>query len=145
LATHHELLHKIRGRGTALRTSPYADDAAVFVAPCKEDIQNLANILALFGEVTGLETNFQKIMVVPICCQDIELEDVLEGMLTIQASFPMKYLDLPLSICQLKEWNSNRLKTRWGARLLLGTEKTSTSRAVGPLSNPFSPRKPFST
>jgi hypothetical protein len=39
LATQHELLHKIRGRGTIIRTSLYADDAAVFVDPKKEDIQ----------------------------------------------------------------------------------------------------------
>jgi hypothetical protein len=33
--------HKIRGRRTVMRTSLYADDAAIFVAPIKEDIQNL--------------------------------------------------------------------------------------------------------
>jgi ketosteroid isomerase-like protein len=37
-----------------VRTSLYADDAAVFVAPIKEDIMNLASILQNFGEVTGL-------------------------------------------------------------------------------------------
>jgi hypothetical protein len=38
LATQHGLLHKIRGRGTIIRTSLYADDAAIFVDPKKEDI-----------------------------------------------------------------------------------------------------------
>jgi mannosylglycoprotein endo-beta-mannosidase len=66
VATTHGLLHKIRGRGSILRTSLYADDAAIFVAPIKEDIQNLANILHSFGEVTGLATNFLKSSVVPI-------------------------------------------------------------------------------
>jgi exonuclease III len=66
VATTHGLLHKIRGRGNILRTSLYADDAAIFVAPIKEDIQNLANILHSFGEVTGLATNFLKSSVVPI-------------------------------------------------------------------------------
>jgi hypothetical protein len=47
------LLHKLRGRGTILRTSLYADDAAFFVAPIKSDIENLAAILENFGEVTG--------------------------------------------------------------------------------------------
>jgi hypothetical protein len=37
-----------------LRISLYADDAAAFVEPIKEGIQNLAAILERFGEVTGL-------------------------------------------------------------------------------------------
>ena len=44
-ATRIGLLHKIRGRGIIIRTSLYADDAAVFVAPIREDIKNLTNIL----------------------------------------------------------------------------------------------------
>jgi hypothetical protein len=74
-ATGHGLLHKIRGRGTILRTSLYADDAAVFVAPIKEDIQNLAHILNDFGKVTRLCTNFLKSSVVPIRCANIDLDD----------------------------------------------------------------------
>jgi hypothetical protein len=60
LATDHGLLHRLHGRGTVVRTSLYADDATVFVAPIKEDIMDLASILQNFGEVTGLCTNFQK-------------------------------------------------------------------------------------
>jgi hypothetical protein len=62
LATDHGLLHRLHGRGTVVRTSLYADDATVFVAPIKEDIMNLASILQNFGEVTGLCTNFQKML-----------------------------------------------------------------------------------
>jgi hypothetical protein len=65
-ATTHGILHKIRGRGNILRTSLYADDAAIFLDPLKEDIHNLANILDGFGEVTGLCTNFLKRSDVPI-------------------------------------------------------------------------------
>jgi hypothetical protein len=42
IATSHGLLHKIHGRETILRTSLYMDDAALFVAPFKEDIANLS-------------------------------------------------------------------------------------------------------
>jgi hypothetical protein len=73
------LLHKLHGRGVILRTSLYADDTAVFVAPVKEDIQNLATIHQTFGDVTGLCTNFMKSSVVPICCNNIDLDDILEG------------------------------------------------------------------
>ena len=66
LATRKGIIHKIRGRGTMVRTSLYADDAAVFMAPIKSDIDNLATILKGFGDVTGLCTNFHKSSVVPI-------------------------------------------------------------------------------
>lgn len=36
---------KIAGRGTTFGTSLYTDEAAIFVAPIKQDIQNLATIL----------------------------------------------------------------------------------------------------
>jgi retron-type reverse transcriptase len=59
-ATSLDILHNIQGRGTILHTSLYADDAAIFVAPLKDDVQNLARILHDFGKVNGLCTNFQK-------------------------------------------------------------------------------------
>jgi hypothetical protein len=80
----------------------YADDAAIFVAPVKEDIQNLASILHSFGEVTDLCTNFLKSYVVPIRCGDINLDDILEGIPAARTTFPMRYLGLPLSVWQLK-------------------------------------------
>jgi hypothetical protein len=51
-AAWHGLIYKSFGRATNLRTSLYADDAIVFVAPIKNDIQNLAPILECLGEVT---------------------------------------------------------------------------------------------
>jgi hypothetical protein len=98
LATQHEILHKIRGRGTIIRTSLYEDDATVFVDPKKEDVQNLSAILDYFGEATGLLTNFQKSVGIPINFRAIYLDEVLVGLLVIQASFPIKYFGLPLSI-----------------------------------------------
>jgi hypothetical protein len=48
LDIHNELLHKIRGRKTVLRTSFYVHDADVFVSPHKDVSQNLFNTLACF-------------------------------------------------------------------------------------------------
>ena len=89
--TRNGLQHKIRGRGTIIRTSLYADDAAVFVAPIREDIRNLADILEGFGEVTGMHTNFHKSSVVPIRCRYLDLDAILEDMPATRASFPMSY------------------------------------------------------
>ena len=100
-ATREGLLHKLRGRTTILRTSLYTDDAAVFVAPIKEDVQNFASILQAFGEVTGFCTNFDKSSVVPIRCAAINLDDILEGIPAKRATFPMRYFGLPLSVWRL--------------------------------------------
>jgi hypothetical protein len=67
------LLHNLRGRCTIVCTSLYADDAAISVAPIKQDLQNLVVILHRFGIATGLCTNFNKSSVVPIRCGNIDL------------------------------------------------------------------------
>jgi mannosylglycoprotein endo-beta-mannosidase len=116
-ASHLDLLHKLRGRGTILRTSLFADDAAVFVAPIKEDLQNLAPILHRFGLVTGLCTNFNKSSEVPIRCGNIDLEDVLEGIPVTRASFPLRYLGLPLSVWCLRRRYFQHLEDKCASKL----------------------------
>lgn len=63
-----------------MRTSLYADDAAVFVAPIKRDVDNLANILRGFGDVTGMCTNFHKSSMVPIRCGNLDLDRITHGL-----------------------------------------------------------------
>jgi hypothetical protein len=93
-------------------TSLYVDDAAVFLSPLKEDINNLAAILDSFAKVTGFCTNFQKISVVPIRCRHIDLDDILEGIPATHTTFPMKYLGLPLSLWQLKRVDFQHLEDK---------------------------------
>jgi hypothetical protein len=89
----------------------------VFVAPFKEDIQNLANILNGFGDVTGLCTNFQKSSVVPIRCAHVDLDDVLEGIPAARATSPLKYLGLPLSVWSLKRADFQHLEDKCAGKL----------------------------
>ena len=117
-ATTLRLIHKLRGRGNILRTSLYTDDAAVFVAPIKEDIQNFASILEGFGNVTGLCTNFQKSSVVPIRCNHLDLDHILQSMPAARASFPVKYLGLPLSVWQLKHVDFQYLEDKAAGKLV---------------------------
>jgi hypothetical protein len=44
----------------------FTDDAVIFVTPTKGEVSMLARILELFGETTGLKTNFHKSTVVSI-------------------------------------------------------------------------------
>ena len=61
----------LRGRAPTVRTSPFADDNAIFFVPNKDDIN--------FGNFTSLVTNCTKCEVAPIRCEDIHLEDVLQA------------------------------------------------------------------
>jgi hypothetical protein len=61
----------------------YADDAAIFINPLKEDL-----------EVSGLHINMQKSSVHPIRCHGIDLDHVLASFTGTRESFPCRYLGL---------------------------------------------------
>ena len=63
-----------------MQISIYADDTAIFIKPYKKDVTALVDILAKFGEVSGLKTNVQKSSVIPIRCQGVDLDDVLHDL-----------------------------------------------------------------
>jgi hypothetical protein len=120
-----------------LQTSLYADDAAVFVGPYKEVIQNLEAILYSFGEVTGLCTNFQKSCVVPIRCGALNLDDILEGVPAARASFPLRYLGLPLSVRCLKRADFLHLEDKcagnlptWNGKLVTTAGRAALVKSV---------------
>jgi hypothetical protein len=77
LATNEGRLAVLRGRQAKLRLSLYANDAVVFVNPIKQDVDMVTRIMQRFGDATGLGINLEKSSVAPICCQDINLDDIL--------------------------------------------------------------------
>ena len=81
----------------------YADDAAIFVKPDRNDLSNLALLLTSFGEVTGLRTNLLKTSVTPISCNETNLEAILSSFPIVRSSFPIKYLGLPLTVRRLRK------------------------------------------
>jgi hypothetical protein len=137
LASAHGLLHKIARWTTILRTSLYADDAVIFIAPSKQDVQNLTAILQGFGEVTGLCTNFHKSSVVPICCNNINLDDILHGTLVLRTSFPLKYLGLPPSVRCLRRTDFQSLDDKaarkipsWNGKLINMAGRTALVKSI---------------
>jgi hypothetical protein len=60
------LLQPLSRRVFKHRVSIYADDVVLFLRPTAEDIEVIMDILSLFGEATGLNTNLQKSNVLPI-------------------------------------------------------------------------------
>lgn len=100
-----------------LRTSLYAGDAAIFLAPFKQSVQKLASILHGFGEVTGLCTNFHKSSAVPIRCEAIDLDDILHAIPVLRAAFPLKYLGLPLSVGCLRKADFQPLENKTAGKI----------------------------
>jgi hypothetical protein len=102
VAVRDGLLSPLRDRTATLRTSFYADDTAIFVNPVNEEIGVVADILQLFASVSGLLTNRGKCAVYPICCEDLDLGEVMQSFQCPISSFPCSYLGLPLHTRQLR-------------------------------------------
>jgi hypothetical protein len=103
LATDRGLLSPLYARTARFRLSMYADDAVIFIRPTKDDVDNLCDLLANFGAVTGLQTNLQKTTVSAISCSRINIEEIQTGFPIARAHFPIKYLGLPLSTKRLRK------------------------------------------
>ena len=75
---------------------------ALFIHPEADDLQLTKELLLIFGEASGLQTNLQKSCVIPIQ-RDNDIVDVVNQSLhcTISA-FPTTYLGLPISNKKLR-------------------------------------------
>jgi hypothetical protein len=88
-STNKKLLSKLGTKAARFRASLYTEDAAIFIKPTHKDITNLASILQNFGEATSLSTNLQKTQLVPIRCQNVDLDRLLSDLPVARTSFPM--------------------------------------------------------
>jgi len=95
----------------------YADDAAIFINPIKDDLDSITTILQEFGRVSGLHINLQKSSIHPIRCQDIDLDHVLASFAGARESFPCRYLGLQLHTRSLQKVHVQPLIERIGQRL----------------------------
>ena len=102
LATLEGDLSELRGRHAKIRLSLYADDAALFLNPHKEEVDLVLQIMKKFGDATGLKINIQKSSVAAIRCADLNLENILSSFTGQQVTFPLTYLGLPLTLGRLK-------------------------------------------
>jgi hypothetical protein len=140
IASSAGLLSPIHNRSAKLRASLYADDAAIFVNPTKEDIIVVADILDLFGKASGLVTNTAKCAAYPINCEGIDLEEVLEGFSCPVQSFPCKYLGLPLHLRQLRRVDVQPLIDKVASRLpTWGKGNSSTRPGISSFSTLYCP------
>ena len=97
------ILGPIGSQQLPFRLSLYADDAILFINPCRKEVLALTQILKLFGEATGLHTNFAKSSVSTICCNGIDLQELLQDLGCPIKEFPCTYLGMPLTDKKLKK------------------------------------------
>jgi hypothetical protein len=87
IATDEGHLSELADRSARFRCSLYADDAAIFIKPSRQDVDSLILILNGFGGATGLQVNLQKSSVLPISCDAVDLDEVLHNFTAHVESF----------------------------------------------------------
>lgn len=95
-ATRRGILSPLAIKRARIRCSLYADDAALFLNPYKDDLEVVQGILYCFGDISGLKVNLAKSAVYPIKCEEVDLQQPLEGFGGDFGAFPCRYLGLSL-------------------------------------------------
>ncbi|KAM0873888.1 hypothetical protein ACQ4PT_037772 [Festuca glaucescens] len=95
-----DLFAHLAPRGLRHRTSMYADDAVTFLKPDRLDLLTCAAIVEDFGETSRLRTNLAKCSVHPIRCSPQQIELAHDILRCEVATWPCKYLGLPLGLCK---------------------------------------------
>ena len=80
-------------------------------------------MLVSFEEVTGLYANYQKSLVTPIRCDNIDLDEILQAFPATKATFPMRYLGFPLHISRLRRVDFQHLEDKIVGKLASGNWK----------------------
>jgi hypothetical protein len=92
------MLKRIATRELVTSVSLYADDVVIFCHPDETELRTVRALLNLFGEASGLHTNFAKCSVSPIACSDEVIQLAATVMECQVAPFPVKCLGIPLSL-----------------------------------------------
>jgi hypothetical protein len=106
-----------------IKATFYANAAALFINPIREDIFAVQEILNLFGNASGLRTNLDKCVAYSVACEGLDLDSVLEDFGGNQGSFPCSYLGLPLGAKKPKRVEVQPLLDRAHGRLKGGRGK----------------------
>ncbi|KAM0834412.1 hypothetical protein ACQ4PT_063616 [Festuca glaucescens] len=92
------LMSKLAASGSGIVPQCIADDVVTFFRPIKLDLLACASIVEDFGVASGLRTNLAKFSLHPIRCQPEQVELARSILGCEVASFPFKYLGLPLGL-----------------------------------------------
>ncbi|XP_073362540.1 uncharacterized protein [Aegilops tauschii subsp. strangulata] len=96
IATEQGDLTPLAPKAARLRISIYADDAALFVNPKRNEIAVVRAILERFGQITGLKINASKCVAYPIRCEALDCDNIVQDFGGSVGSLPCRYLRLLL-------------------------------------------------
>ena len=116
-ADRRRALTPLPGRVITHRASLYADDVVLLVSPNAADLDCVRQILDLFAGASGLVMNFDKFVAVPIMCSEGSVEAVQRAFPCVVASFPCRYLGVPLSVRRLRRVDEQPLVDAIAARI----------------------------
>jgi hypothetical protein len=88
--------------------------------PLVQDLVTTSEILAFFGDCSGLHINMNKTMIAPIACSSKNLELVRNIFPAQIVEFPVQYLGLPLSVTRLRKAHLQPLVDRVSATIPIG-------------------------
>jgi hypothetical protein len=74
------------------RVSLYADDLVLFVAPEVRDLHTVKAVLSIFGLSSGLFSNLDKSVAIPMHCSDVELGRIRDILDCRVEQFPCRYV-----------------------------------------------------
>ena len=97
-AHHSGLLQRLTTRHASSSISLYADDVIIFCHPSTHDLRVIRELLRVFGEASGLRTNFAKCSATPIRCDDPTRASIACELACTVMDFPITYLGIPLSL-----------------------------------------------
>jgi hypothetical protein len=131
------LLRRLARRDLVTSVSLYADDVVIFCHPDEVELGVVREVLEIFGQASGLRTNFAKCSVSPIACSDAEAVAAAGHMGCQLAPFPVKYLGIPLSTRRLPAETFQPLLDRiadklptWRASMMPQAGRLTLIRAV---------------
>lgn len=137
IATEEGRLSPLKGRQAKLRLALYADDAVIFTNPSKEDVKCIMDIMAAFGDATGLRINMSKSTVALIQCAGIDMDEVLADFAGARVHFPITYLGLPITLTRTRmvhlQYIQDRAKGKlsgWQGKLVTVAGRRELIRSV---------------
>ena len=102
LAAQRNIIHQVLPKAAKLRCSLYADDAALFANPDREEWSRIGQLLQVLTRCSGLKVNMNKTEIFPIRCTEDMISNTLIDFPGKVSSFPGKYLGLPLHTRKLQ-------------------------------------------
>jgi hypothetical protein len=95
----------------------YADDMALFLSPSRQDLHLANAIFELFQASSSLGCNISKCQIVPIRCDDVQVQLTQELFPCPIKEFLIQYLGVPLSTTKLSKSALQPLTDRMANRL----------------------------